>query len=94
MSINKPFKHLVRKHCDAWLNKYNHILTSSGKIKRASASIVAEWISKAWKEVPENIIPKSFLSAVCLMRKREHKMTFFGTKIKKVARVHHLQKCN
>jgi hypothetical protein len=60
VSINKPFKHLVRKHYDAWLNKDNHILTLSGKIKRASASIIVEWISKAWKEVPVNIIENSF----------------------------------
>jgi hypothetical protein len=33
ISINKPFKHLVRKHYVAWLNKDNHILTSSGKRK-------------------------------------------------------------
>jgi hypothetical protein len=36
-------------------------LTPSGKIKRASALIIVEWISKTWKEVPVNIIPKSFL---------------------------------
>jgi hypothetical protein len=64
-SINKPFKHLVCKHYDHWLNKDNHILTSSGKIKRTSASIIVEWISKAWKEVPINIISKSFLKC-CL----------------------------
>jgi hypothetical protein len=40
-------------------------LTPSGKIKRTSASIREEWISKAWKEVPVNIIPKSFLKC-CL----------------------------
>jgi hypothetical protein len=40
-------------------------LTPSGKIKRASASLMVEWISKAWKGVPVNIIPKSFLKC-CL----------------------------
>jgi hypothetical protein len=39
VSINKPFKHLVCKHYDACLNKDNHIMTPSSKIKRASASI-------------------------------------------------------
>jgi hypothetical protein len=62
VSVNKPFKHLIRKHYDAWLNKDNHTLTPSGKIKRASASIIVEWISKAWKEVPANVILKSFLN--------------------------------
>jgi hypothetical protein len=65
VSINKAFKHLVHKHYDAWLNKGNHILTPSGKIKRTSASIIVEWISKALKEVPVNTIPESFLKC-CL----------------------------
>jgi hypothetical protein len=61
MSVNKPFEHLVHKHYDAWLNKDNHMLTPSGIIKRASASIIVEWISKTRKEVSVSIIPKSFL---------------------------------
>jgi hypothetical protein len=60
VSVNTPFKHLVCKHCDAELNRYDRILTPSGKI-RASVSIIVEWISKSWKAVPVNIIPKSFL---------------------------------
>jgi hypothetical protein len=36
-------------------------LTPHGKIKRAPASIIVEWISKAWKEVPVNIIPQWFV---------------------------------
>jgi hypothetical protein len=47
VTINKPLKHLVHKHYVAWLNKNNHILTPSDKIKRASVSIIVEWISKA-----------------------------------------------
>jgi hypothetical protein len=65
VSINKPLKHVLRKCHDAWLNKHNHILTPSCKIKRASASITVELMSKGWKEVPVNIIPKSFLKC-CL----------------------------
>jgi hypothetical protein len=61
LSVSKPFRHLVCKHYDVWLNKDNHILTPSSKVKRASASIIVEWISKAWKDVPVNIIPKSFV---------------------------------
>jgi hypothetical protein len=57
VSINKSFKHHVRKHYDACLNKDNHLWTPSGKIKRASMSVVVEWKSKSWKEVPVNIIP-------------------------------------
>jgi hypothetical protein len=67
ISIKKLFKHLVRKHYDTWLNKDNHISTPSGKIKRASASIIMEWISRAWKEEPDSrpITPKSLLKC-CL----------------------------
>jgi hypothetical protein len=90
VSINKPFKHLVSKHYDAWLNRDNHTLTPSGKIKRTSASVIVEWISKVWKQVPININPQSFSSAVCLIRELERKMTFFGTTVNKMARVHHL----
>jgi phage host-nuclease inhibitor protein Gam len=53
VSINKPFKHY-----DAWLNKDNHILTPGGKTKRASVSIIVEWILKAWEEMPVSIITK------------------------------------
>jgi hypothetical protein len=45
VSVNKPVKHLVGKHYDAWLNKDNRILTSSGNLKRASPSIIVERIS-------------------------------------------------
>jgi hypothetical protein len=34
-------------------------------MKRASASVTVEWISKAWKEMPVNIISKSYLKC-CL----------------------------
>jgi hypothetical protein len=36
-------------------------LTPSDKIKKASTSIIVERLSKAWKKVPVNCIPKSFL---------------------------------
>jgi hypothetical protein len=61
VSINKPFKHLVCKHYDAWLNKDNQsYIAPSGKIKRSSAPIIVECISKAWIKVPVNIIPNRF----------------------------------
>jgi hypothetical protein len=40
LSVNRPFKHLVRKHFNPWLNKNNHILKINGKIKSASASVL------------------------------------------------------
>jgi hypothetical protein len=61
VSVNKQCKHLSCKHYVAWVNKDSHLLTHSGKLKRASASMIVEGISKAWNEVPLNIILKSFL---------------------------------
>jgi hypothetical protein len=60
VSINKPFKHLVCKHYDAWLNKDHNIWKPGGKTNRASVSIRVEWISKAWKDVQVNIFTKRF----------------------------------
>jgi hypothetical protein len=47
-----------------------------------------EWISTAWKEVPASIIPKTVSEGL----EMEHKMTFSGTIVNKVAGVLHLQK--
>ena len=64
MVCKRSFKDRIHKHYDVWLNDDNHALTSSGKIKRSSASVIVEWISEAWKEVLENMIRKSFLKIV------------------------------
>jgi hypothetical protein len=58
--LNKLFSHLVCRQYDTLLNKNNHILTLSGKMKSASASLIRECLSKVWKEMPFIIIPKSF----------------------------------
>jgi hypothetical protein len=46
------------------------ILTPSGKIKRASTSIIMEWISKAWKKSVSQYYPKSVLK--CSSSNAEH----------------------
>jgi len=51
MALNWSFKDGTRKHYDVWLNEDNHDLTPSGKMKRASESVIVEWISEAWKKV-------------------------------------------
>lgn len=65
VAVNKPFKDRVRKYYSEWLCSEDHALTASGKIKKASAANIVEWISKAWKEVPETVVKKSFLKC-CL----------------------------
>jgi hypothetical protein len=65
MASNRSVKDRIRKHYIVCLNEDNHALTSNGKIKRASVSVIVEWISEVWKEVPDNMIRKSFLKG-CL----------------------------
>lgn len=60
VSVNKPFKQYIREEYENWLTNEEHPLTPTGKIKKAPASTVAQWVSNAWKKIPEKIIVKSF----------------------------------
>jgi hypothetical protein len=60
VSVNKVFKYLVCKRYVAWMNKDNHILTLNGQNKKSISVNNSGVISKAWKEVPVNIIPVVF----------------------------------
>lgn len=44
-----------------WLLQGEHEYTKSGKRKRASYNLVAQWVSDSWKDVPHNLISRSFL---------------------------------
>jgi hypothetical protein len=59
VSVNKPFKDHLRKEYKAWLLSENLPLTPSGKIKRASASKLAEWVSAAWKKIAGKTVQQS-----------------------------------
>lgn len=61
ISINKSFKGRIRKQYDEWLINNDHSYTKTGKIKKVSESTLVEWVDKAWKEVPNELIKKSFL---------------------------------
>jgi hypothetical protein len=60
VSVNKPFKDYLRKEYEAWLLSENLPLTPSGKIKRASASKLAEWVSATWKTIAGKTVELSF----------------------------------
>lgn len=63
--INKPFKDLVRREYEQWLEASNRQLTPSGRMKRASVSEVARWIHNAWEALPSAIVSRAFLKC-CL----------------------------
>lgn len=60
VSVNKPFKNLVRHEYENWLLSGNLPLTTTGKIKKAPVSTVAHWVSNAWKKIDAPLIIKSF----------------------------------
>ncbi|KAM7303791.1 putative POGO family transposase [Ixodes scapularis] len=63
--INKPFKDRVRREYEEWLADNNKELTPAGRVKRASISQVAKWISNAWEAMPRSIVSRAFLKC-CL----------------------------
>jgi len=60
VSINKPFKDRLRQQYLTWILDPARELTETGKIKRATPSEVARWVSAAWKAIQESIIIRSF----------------------------------
>jgi hypothetical protein len=60
ISINKPFKDRLGQQYLTWIVDPACELTETGKIKRASPSEVAGWVSAAWKAILESITIRSF----------------------------------
>jgi hypothetical protein len=50
ISVNVPFKDCLINGYEAWFLSENLPLTPSGKIRRASASKLAKWLTAAWKK--------------------------------------------
>jgi hypothetical protein len=60
VSVNKTCKNYLGKEYEAWLLSENLPLTPSGKIKRASASKLAERVSVAWKKIAGKTVEQQF----------------------------------
>jgi hypothetical protein len=60
VSDNTPFNGYLWEEYAAWFLSDNLPLAPSGKIKRASTSQLAEWISAAWKKIAESTEVESF----------------------------------
>jgi Fe-S cluster assembly scaffold protein SufB len=58
---NKRFKSSMRSKWIDWLRSGEKEVTKSGKRKRASYDLVADWVSQSWKELPEELIQRSFI---------------------------------
>ena len=60
VAVNKPFKDYVKQEYEDWLMSDNLPLTATGKIRKAPASVVATWVSSAWKKIDHETIRRSY----------------------------------
>ncbi|MCG8431977.1 MAG: hypothetical protein MJA29_12505 [Candidatus Omnitrophica bacterium] len=60
ISVNRSFKQHVRMSWEQWMCDGEHSFTKTGRQRRASYALVAEWIVDAWKKVPISAIVNGF----------------------------------
>lgn len=60
VSINKPFKDLMREEWNIWMTKPNHDLTKTGRMKRPTIKEVCTWVKNSWEKIKQETIVKSF----------------------------------
>ena len=60
--ISKPFKAKVRAQYKARMVNGPFTYTPSGKKRAPSKEMVLRWIDRAWREIPVELITRSFIS--------------------------------
>ena len=70
VSLNKPFKVNMRHLWQEWMSEGNAQLTAKGNFKRPPLPTVVSWVKKAWEDIPEAMIKKSFLKC-CISNKMD-----------------------
>ena len=60
--INKPLKAKVRAQYETWMVNGPFTYTPSGKKRALSKEMVLRWIDRAWREIPVELITRSFKS--------------------------------
>lgn len=63
ISVNRSFKSLVRSRWEDWMSSGEHTFTAAGNQRRASYSLICNWIVESWKEVPATAITNGFRKA-------------------------------
>ena len=59
--LNKPFKDRLRQRWMTWMAEGIHELTPIGRQKKPSEELMCQWISEAWREIPREMVARSFL---------------------------------
>ena len=61
VSLNKPFKENIRTLWSEWMSgDEDHKLTRGGRLKKPSITLWCHWVLKAWEQVDQAIVAKSF----------------------------------
>lgn len=60
VSINKPFKGLMREEWNKWMQRNDTNLTPSGKVRKPTIPEVCQWVLTAWEGIKNEIVVKSF----------------------------------
>lgn len=50
----------MRYHYNQWMNEEIKDYTPSGKIKRPSYSLIANWVKESWEDIDSDMIKRSF----------------------------------
>ena len=58
--LNKPFKDWVRERWTTWMVEGEKSLTPAGNVKAASLPTVASWVLEAWRDLPGEMVARSF----------------------------------
>jgi hypothetical protein len=58
--VNKPFKDHLKQLYFEWLLAGDHVLTSTGKIKKPSIALLCQWIKTSWQRICPEVIVKGF----------------------------------
>ena len=61
--LNKPFKESMRREYQSQMIMGPFEFNHAGKKKVQSRNLVLCWIKKSWREIPEEMVRKSFLTS-------------------------------
>ena len=61
VSVNKPFKVLLRRTWNEWMMSGQHTYTPAGNMRCPEMALMCQWIVDAWQAIDPAIIIKSFL---------------------------------
>jgi hypothetical protein len=88
LTVNKSFKHKMRKEWEKWIKEGYHSYTKSEKMRKASLIDVCNWIIKSWEEITpqciKNGFSKAFEKEISLVSNEEEQESDSDTEVEEV----------